>query len=364
MAETSIRRVLIHRLGSLGDMVVALPCFHLIARRFPQAERRLLTNIPVNAKAPAAAEVLSGSGLVHGYIRYRVGTRAIGELLRVAREIRQFRPDLLVMMTDLRPWGLVQRDLLFLRMCGLQYVVGTFSEEEIARRFDAATGMWESEAHRLTRLCEELGDARVHDPASWDLRLTEAEQRAAREVLRPLEGKPLIVCGPGTKMQSKDWGKENWRELLRRLTAAYPGHALALVGAQEDAEVGEFAAEEWAGPKVNLCGRLTPRETAAVIEHARVFLGPDSGPMHLAASVGVRCVIAFSSRGQKGVWYPAGSGHEIIYHGPECAGCRLETCTEQRRKCLTSISVDEMEDAVGRVLGGVRVGTGRLIQAC
>jgi heptosyltransferase-3 len=101
---------------------------------------------------------------------------------------------------------------------------------------------------------------------------------------------------------------------------------------------------------VNLCGRLTPRETAAVMAHAAVFLGPDSGPMHLAASVGTACVIAFSSRGQKGVWYPAGKQHEVIYHGPECAGCELETCIVEQRKCLTSIAVDEMERAVERVM--------------
>jgi len=139
--------------------------------------------------------------------------------------------------------------------------------------------------------------------------------------------------------------------LLGRVARRYPGHALALVGASEDAAVSEFAAQEWAGAKVNLCGRLTPRETAAVMEQARVFVGPDSGPMHLAASVGVPCVIAFSARGQKGVWYPAGDQHEIIYHAPPCAGCELETCVVEKRRCLTSISVDEMEQAVGRVLG-------------
>ena len=82
MAREHIRKVLIHRLGSLGDMVVALPSLHLIARRFPDAERRLLTNFPVNAKAPAAAAVLGESGLVHGYMQYTVGTRDLGELLR------------------------------------------------------------------------------------------------------------------------------------------------------------------------------------------------------------------------------------------------------------------------------------------
>jgi ADP-heptose:LPS heptosyltransferase len=101
---------------------------------------------------------------------------------------------------------------------------------------------------------------------------------------------------------------------------------------------------------VNLCGRLTPRETAAVLEHAHVFLGPDSGPMHLAASVGVPCAIAFSARGLPGIWYPSGSQHQVIYHQTSCYGCNLETCIVEARRCLTSITVDEMVVAAGRVM--------------
>jgi len=343
--------VLIYRLGSLGDMVVALPCLHLIGRQYPGAERRLLTNFPVNAKAPAAAAVLGESGLVSGYLRYTAGTRSVRELLRVVREVRRFKPDVLVFLMDLRPWKLVQRDLLFFRLCGVKGVVGAPSEQAMERGYDASTGMWEAESHRLARLIGELGDARLEDRASWDLRLANAERQTASEALGQVRGKRLIVCGPGTKMQAKDWGKERWRELLGMLARRYPDAGLALVGAAEDAEVSEFAAQEWAGARVNLCGKLTPRETAAVLEHAAVFLGPDSGPMHLAASVGVPCVIAFSSRGQKGVWYPAGTQHEVIYRGPECMACELETCLVEQRKCLTSISVDEMEQAVVRVMG-------------
>ena len=88
--DPSVRKVLIYRLGSLGDTVVALPCFHLIARAFPNAERVMLTNFPVHAKAPAAASVLGDSGLVHSYMRYSVGTRNIFELVRLAWHIRSF----------------------------------------------------------------------------------------------------------------------------------------------------------------------------------------------------------------------------------------------------------------------------------
>lgn len=350
--EPPIQKVLIYRLGSLGDTVVALPCFHLIARTFPQAERLLLTNFPVHAKAPASAAVLGDSGLVHGYMRYTVGTRRIDELLRLAWEIRRFRPDLLVYLMPLRPWKNVRRDEIFFRMAGARRMVGLPGEGDLDRRFDAATGLYESEALRLGRMVAELGDIRASDAENWSLRLTDAERQAALAALGALAGRPLIVCGPATKMQSKDWGQDNWRELLARLRARYPEHGLALVGAREDTEVSEYAAQEWAGAKVNLCGRLPPRETAAVLEHAEVFLGPDSGPMHLAASVGVPCVIAFSAQGLPGVWYPAGEQHQIVYHQTDCFGCGLETCIVEQRKCLRSVTVDEMERAAGRVLSG------------
>jgi len=346
-----IRKVLIYRLGSLGDTLVALPCFHLIARCFPEAERVLLTNFPVHSKAAAAVAVLGDSELVHGTMLYTVGTRQLRELLRLTREIWHFRPDLLIYLMPTRPWRHVLRDRIFFWNAGVRRVVGLPRKHELENRFDAASGTYEPEALRLARAIEELGDARAEDLANWDLRLNDAERQAAVAALGALDGRRLIACGPATKMQAKDWGQDNWRELLARLRVKYPEHGLALIGAQEDHGVSEYSAQRWTGAKVNLCGRLTPRETAAVLEHAEVFLGPDSGPMHLAASVGVPCVIAFSAHGLPGVWYPAGRQHQIVYHQPECFNCGLETCIVNRKKCMTSVTVDEMEQAVGRVLG-------------
>ena len=351
--ESPIRKVLIYRLGSLGDTVVALPCFHLIARCFPHAERVLLTNFPVHTKAAATAAVLGDSGLVHGYMRYTVGTRRIGELLRLTREIRRFRPDVLVYLMPMRPWRNVLRDRIFFWNAGVRRVVGLPGEWELKHRFDASTGLYEPEARRLARAISALGEAHPEEMANWDLRLSDAERQAAVAALGTLAGRRLIACGPGTKMQAKDWGQDRWRELLARLRVKYPEHGLVLIGAQEDYVVSEHSAEKWTGSKMNLCGRLTPRETAAVLEGAEVFLGPDSGPMHLAASVGVRCVIAFSAHGLPGVWYPAGRQHQIVYHQPECFGCGLETCIAMKKKCMTSVTVEEMEQAVGRVLDPV-----------
>lgn len=349
--NSTIRRVLIYRLGSLGDTVVALPCFHLIERSFPDAERVLLSNIPVHSKAPPAAAVLGDSGLVHGYMRYTVGTRHPVELLRLAWQIRRFRPDVLIYLMPARQPKNIQRDRLFFRLAGVRRIIGLPGEQELTHRFDLSTGLYESEASRLARSLAELGDAHIKDLANWNLRLTPPEHEAATANLGPLASNPLIVCGPGTKMQAKDWGQENWRSLLTELQQKYPGHGLALVGAQEDSIVSDYAAQEWRGPKINLCGKLTPRQTAAVLEHADLFLGPDSGPMHLAACAGVPCVIAFSARGLPGIWYPAGEQHQVIYHQTSCFGCGLETCTAEARRCLTSITVAEMAEAASRVAG-------------
>ncbi len=354
--DALIRKVMIYRLGSLGDTVVALPCFHLIERVFPQAERVLLTNFPVHAKAPPAAAVLGDSGLVHGYMRYTVGTRRMGELLRLAWQIRRFRPDVLVYLMPARSPGQVRRDWWFFRLAGVRRMMGLPGDEEPKHRFDAATGLYEAEAHRLARGLAALGDAHPEDLGNWELRLTDAEHETATRVLAPLSGRTLLACAPGCKMQANDWEQENWRALLERLSSRYPEYGLVMAGSKEDSAVCEFAAQGWGGAKVILAGSLTPRESAAVFSRAVAFVGPDSGPKHLAACMGVPCACVFGARALPGVWFPPGKRNQIVFHQPECFGCELETCVAMGKKCIRSVTVAEMEQAVGRVLDGVVAG--------
>ena len=368
MGKRSTRRVLVYRLGSLGDMLVALPALHLVARAFPEAERRMLTNVPVNAKAPAAAAILEGSGLVQGYMRYTVGTRSVRELLGVWWEIARFRPEVLVYLAAARGVKAAQRDEAFFRLCGVRRIIGVPLTEGMQRNYyGAATGgkdhamgegHLEPEAARLVRCIGQLGAAgdiadpgRLCDPASWDLHLSAEEHAsAARAIGAQALGVESIAVSVGTKVQAKDWGRENWRELLGRMAEEFPGRALLLLGAAEESDASEFAAEGWrangGGVVVNLCGTLTPRESAAAIARARLFVGHDSGPMHLAAAVGTRVVAIFAARNIPRQWFPFGKQHRVVYHRVECWGCGLETCIEQQKKCLMSIGVDEVMDAV------------------
>lgn len=342
MDFSQTERVLIYRLGSLGDTVAALPALHLVARRFPNAKRLMLTNAPVHAKAPAASAVLEGSGLIDGYISYPVGLRNFVALAKLWWRIRKFRPQVLVYLAKSRGEKAVRRDQRFFRSCGIAKIIGLPVGELAHPLHLPERGLWERESARLVRTIRELGECDPEDLRNWDLRLTDAEKNTSRQALAATVGRPLVVCGPGTKMQAKDWGEENWRQLLAKLSENLPDHALALVGAKEDELVSEYAASGWRGPIVNLCGRLTPRETAAATCGAELFLGPDSGPMHLAATAGVPCAIVFAARTKPGIWYPVGRANRIVYHEVDCAGCNLETCIEQKKKCLTGTTVDEM----------------------
>jgi heptosyltransferase-3 len=379
MGKRATRRVLVYRLGSLGDMLVALPALHLVARAFPAAERRMLTNVPVNSKAPAAAAILEGSGLVQGYMRYAVGTRSVRELLGVWWEIVRFRPQVLVYLAAARGVKAAQRDEAFFRLCGVRRLVGVPLTEGMQRNYyGAATGgkdhamgdgHLEPEAARLARCVGQLAGAgdiadpgRLNDPASWDLHLSaEERESAARAIGGQTLGVESIAVSVGTKVQAKDWGKENWRALLGKMAEEFPGKALLLLGAVEESDASEFAAEGWrangGGVVVNLCGKLTPRESAAAIARARLFVGHDSGPMHLAAAVWTPVVAIFAARNIPRQWFPFGKQHRVVYHRVECWGCGLETCLEQQKKCLMSITVDEVMGVVRSQLSVLSKGT-------
>lgn len=346
--KTPKKRVLIYRIGSLGDTVVALPSLHLVARAYPSSERRLLTNFPIHVKAPPAAAVLQNTGLVDGYFRYSIGTRSPRELITLWWQILRWHPDVLIYLPGSRGLKSARRDIFFFRLCGIRRMIGVpMTEDAQENRVSSIDQTLEYESERLARSIGELGDARLSDPQSWSLCLTAAERTRASDVLEPLDGRPLIAVSVGSKVQVKEWGSANWRALLDHLAILYPTYALALSGAAIDAEASEFIAGGWrrASPVlsvVNLCGRLTPRESAAVFERAKVFIGHDSGPMHLAAAVQTPCVAIFSARCKPRVWFPYGQKHRVLYHRVDCWGCKLDTCIIEQKKCIASITVDEV----------------------
>lgn len=346
MDDKKTRKVLIYRLGSLGDTVVALPALHLIARAFPDAERWVLTNFNINSKAAPVSQVLEGTGVVHGYIEYPIGIRNPRTLIRLRNKIQRLRPDALVYLTEARSPVKTLRDAAFFKACGVRRLIGVPYTANMRTCRNLGDGMYEYEGARLARCVRELGEARFDEPASFDLNLSVAERETARLALEPLSGKLLLGASIGAKVGVKDWGDPNWSAFLSKLGGALPGYGLVMVGAGAERDRSDALLKHWSGTSLNLCGRVSVRESAAVLERCRLFIGHDSGPMHLAAAVGTPCVAVFSARNLPGVWFPYGKQHRVIYHSVACRNCRLDVCEKFHKKCIASISVDEVFDAV------------------
>jgi len=339
------KRVLIYRLGSLGDTVVALPAWHVVRKAFPRATFTLLTNKPVSSKA-APVETVIGAGAFADVIDYPIGTRNPFRLATVSREIRRRRFDAVVNLCEARTRLKTIRDEVFFRYSGIRTLIGfPRGQSDFAPACDSKTGLYESETRRLLGRIRSLGTADLEDLASWDMGLTQ-EERAVAAAASPEGCTPLLALGVGTKMQAKDWGEENWVGLVKQLAVSLPGWRLAIVGSADERQRAELCCSWWPGPSANLCGALSPRESAALLERAETFVGHDSGPMHLASAAGTPCVAIFSARNLPGQWFPARSGHKVLYHKTDCFGCGLEHCTIERKKCILSISVDEVCGAV------------------
>jgi ADP-heptose:LPS heptosyltransferase len=215
----------------------------------------------------------------------------------------------------------------------------------------SGTTLFQSESARLVSNLRGIGEVDLNDDRWWDLNLSVSEHAQAGLFLSgAIDNLPFLAISVGTKAQVNDWTEPNWLRLVGALNDNYSDWGLVALGAPEEYARSENLLDLWKGPKLNLCGKPSPRVSAAILARAELFIGHDSGPMHLAANVGTRCVVVFSARVRPGVWYPRGNVHQILYHETECAGCGLFECVAHNKKCILSIEPDDVLSAVEKVL--------------
>lgn len=306
--------LVIFRIGSIGDTVVALPCFHAISRAFPKSRRILLTNCVDNARASSAESVLEGTDLIDGALYFPSGRDKLRHSITLARQLRELNAEALVYLAPRTSGMQVYRDLLFFKAAGISRVIaaplGVGARE---CRLDPVTGELEHEAERLARILRPAFPVDLLRP-SWDLRLRPAEQATAGDRLTTLLGwRPIVALAPGAKILAKDWGEERWDALIALLQARIPALSLVFVGAPDERPLTERLERRWSGPKLNFCGELTPRESAAVLAKCDLLVCHDSGPMHLAASQGTQCIALFGNFNKPRQWFPYGPKHVVIY---------------------------------------------------
>jgi heptosyltransferase III len=321
MSANPAPNLLIFRIGSIGDAVVALPCFHAIARAYPRHRRILLTNLVNTARALSIENVMNGSGLIHETVHFTPGHGRFTDWLALRRALRRLRPEALVYLAPRPTAWPVYRDLAFFAASGVRKIIGA-PVRAPARRcaIDPSTAQLEHEAMRLARTL--AGHFPVDlSPQNWDLRLSNAEHALAAERLAKLPAAySMLALAPGAKIGEKDWGEENWARFIQLLQERRPLLSLVFLGAADERGLNERLARLWTGSNLNLCGQLTPRESAAVLGRCDALVCHDSGPMHLAACQGTPCVALFGRYNRPRQWFPFGEGHRVLY---EPRGVRL-----------------------------------------
>jgi ADP-heptose:LPS heptosyltransferase len=308
-----VTRIVMYRLGSLGDTVVALPCLHRVAQSFPGAQCVYLTNIPVQSKAAPLQAILGDADGASQFLDYPVGTRSVRVLLALRATLRALQADTLIYLTPSRGLAAAWRDVAFFRWCGFTRIVGAPLTSDLQRHRRGADGKLEMECERLARCIAPLGPVDLDDPRSWDLHLNAAERQGAQAALGDAARRPRIAVNMGGKFAINDWGEPNWSTLVARLSPLYSDHTLVFVGGPEDEARAQRVGALWSGPVVNLCGRVSPRVSAAAMAGSALFVGHDSGPLHLAACMSVTCVGLYGENHEPRKWHPYGAQHRILH---------------------------------------------------
>ncbi len=171
----------------------------------------------------------------------------------------------------------------------------------------------------------------------------------AQAPILDLQGRgPMIVLHIGAGNRFRYWGTDNLVRLVRLLGEA-EGTRVALIGGAED----KAAEAEILGRvpgTLSYVGALDLAGTAALIRQATVFVGPDSGPMHIAAAVGTPIVAWFGPTlpANFAPWRPAG-GARIIEKALDCRPCKQRTCVHGDFRCLQLITPEEVRDQVEKL---------------
>ena len=187
--------------------------------------------------------------------------------------------------------------------------------------------------------------------------LSETESQAAIAVLESFsfgadDNYVAIACR--AVAESRRWGIDNYTQLARRIVSEQ-GLKVVLVGGPDDrAEAEKIVAAVGEADVVNLAGKTSLRESAAVLSRSLVFVGNDSGPAHLAASVG--CPIVVLSGADNPTETSPISNRKLLIRMDhlKCISCVKNKCPlsgEAHMACMTGISVDSVMAAVVELLG-------------
>ena len=337
------KNVLIIRLSAIGDVLRTLPAVNAWHRHCPETRFTWLVE-------PAAASLLEGHlnldrvlvferGLFSGFLRSpkRLGSALIS-LFTLLGELRSGNFDLVVDFHGIFKSGL------FAWLSGVSDRVGFArpdakegSHRFYSRHFRPAN----PDLNRVVRalgLVEFLGVS-VEGPVSYNLPVTAAHRQWAQASMAGLEKLdgygPVIALHPGSspKTAYKRWHQNGYVGLINALVEKI-GAQVILTWGPGERETVELIAGNLRVPVVVAKKTSSLLDLAAIFAACDLYVGGDTGPMHLAVAMGTPVVAIFGPTHPQ-VNAPYGAPYRIVRHSLPCSPCRKRSC--KSRLCLEAI---------------------------
>ena len=368
MEGRDVRSIIVFKQRNIGDVLLATPAIHALRCAWPSARIAVAVNSGTEA-------MVSGNPDIDRVIvfdrmaRDAGGPRRWREEGRFLGEIRSWRPDLAVQLTE------GDRGAILGLLSGARFRVGVAPAREGLwwkdRLFTYLAPRPDRFRHTVLKDLDVVAAAGIA-PADTSLRFHvsgEDRRRAWEKATEAgLGGKPYAVVHPGSRWKFKCWTAAGMAGVLDLLETR--GIRPVLTGAPDPAEqrlVREIQDLRGRGVPA-LVGILTLKELGALIADARLFVGVDSAPMHMAAAVGTPAVAVFGPSGAFN-WAPwdgidwgytperkAGiryvGRHAVVQKDWECVPCGKDGCEGTKRsRCLEETTLEEVARAVEHVLG-------------
>lgn len=338
---STVRRILVVRLRSIGDTVLATPSLFALRRFAPQARIDILLEDWV-------APVLEGSDLVDEVVtipRHSNAARA-----RVARELRRANYDVAYNLHG----GTTATFLT--RATGAKHRVG-FTTYQYARLHShvapSPLDIWQRpKLHSVEQQLALIGwtGVPVTDRPPTKLAVTSKAANSISQRLNDhhIPNHPIALIHPAAAFATKQWAVENFARVAEAVSAR--GFMPMAVVAPNEKPLLTSLIDIASVPIIGFDNLSLP-EIAALAARAELFIGNDSGIAHMAAAVGAPCVVIFGSS-NIAHWRPWTTvASEVVREEMACQPCHGYFCAEfEKPECILRVPTDRVIAAIDRVL--------------
>jgi heptosyltransferase I len=342
-------KILILKPSSLGDIIQALPVLRLLKLHFRDAEIYWWVD---SRFSPLLEDDPDLDGIVLFERKHWASPAYWPQILGSVLWMRAKQFDWVI---DLQ--GLL-RSAVFAWLARGKFLIGLDTPREGGREgantfYDCAVPA-PATAHAVERYLAVLPalNVPVHTKFRW---LPERPHIAAvvKAKWPQVEDARWIALQPGARWPTKCWPAQNFAELVRRLAQKFPDVRFAVMGSADDKPLGEIISRVVPERILNLCGETSLPEMMEWLRFCKLMITNDTGPMHVAAALGVPVVALFGPT-DPGSTGPYGQLENVLRIDLPCAPCFKSSCSwKNPMECLTAITPQAVFEFVQKKLQGV-----------